>query len=73
MSYSYDGLDNLTGLAFSGYQFNEQFTYSVAYGYDNAQRRVSMTAGEQTETSYSYGNDNRLTGEARGTQSVGIA
>jgi RHS repeat-associated protein len=73
MNYAYDRLDDLTGLSFSGYQFNEQFTYSVAYGYDNAQRRKSMTAGEQTQTAYTYDNDNRLTGETLGTQSVGIS
>ena len=69
---SYDGLDDLTGLTFSGYQFNEQFVYGVAYGYDKAQRRTSMTAGSQAQTTYTYDNDNRLTSETRGSQSMNI-
>jgi YD repeat-containing protein len=45
---------------------------SVSYGYDNANRRTSMTVLGQAQVTYGYDNADRLTSLAQGTASVTI-
>ena len=57
-----DGLDDLT---------DEQTPQGeVAYQYDLARRRQSMTVVGQTQVSYGWDNANRLTGITQGTTSI---
>ena len=62
IQHSYDNLDRLTS------EITPQGT--VSYTYDAANRRATMTAGNQPQTTYSYDNADRLTGITQGTQSV---
>jgi len=62
---TFDGLDRLTS------EVTSQGT--VSYGYDAANRRTSMTAGNQSAVGYSYDNANRLTGITQGSASVSFA
>jgi hypothetical protein len=63
---SYDGLDDLLSEAYS----SPSLSATTSYTYDNAQRRITMTAGKQSQTSYSYDNANRPLGITQGGQSV---
>jgi RHS repeat-associated protein len=65
---TYDGLDDLLSESIASPGLNS----SVSYTYDNAQRRLTMTAGLQPQTSYSYDSANRLLGISQGSQSVTI-
>ncbi len=61
-AYSYDKLDRLTGIDYSG------STPDVSYGYDANSNLTSVTDALGTK-SYAYDALNRLAGVARGTQS----
>lgn len=64
MSWTYDGLNNLTSEASP--------QGSVAYQYDAASRRISMAAGAQAVANYTYDNANNLKAITQGSESVGI-
>jgi YD repeat-containing protein len=61
---TYDGLDRLT---------EEQTAQGdVNYGYDNADRRTSMTVAGQSAVNYTWYNANRLTQITQGSSTVGL-
>ncbi|MCA1832813.1 MAG: DUF6531 domain-containing protein, partial [Actinobacteria bacterium] len=65
VTYTYDQLSRLTGVAYSGV-----LTPSVTYGYDGANNRTSMTDGGGT-VSYTYDDLDRLTALTRGSDTFG--
>jgi RHS repeat-associated protein len=62
VTYSYDGLDRLTGVTRSGHSF--------AYGYDDNSNRTSETYPDSTVVAYSYTDDEQLHTVASNSQTT---
>jgi len=65
---TYDGLDDLLSDQYASSILNA----TVSFAYDLAQNRTSMTAANQSPTSYVYNADNQLTSITQGTLAVSI-